>query len=64
MPEEVSGIPRVAIERSHRDFPRRDGQQQGNRRQKPRQPEPEIFPPVPAPGDEGPRIGTRLNVRA
>jgi hypothetical protein len=63
MPDEVSGIPRIAVERSHRDFPRRDGQPQGDRRHPPhRQPAPE--PVTPAPGEDPPTVGSRLNVRA
>jgi hypothetical protein len=63
MPEEVSGIPRIAVERSQRDFPRRDGQQQGSRR-KPARPQPPDGSTAPAPGDDPPLMGSRLNVRA
>jgi hypothetical protein len=63
MPDEVSGIPRIAVERSQRDFPRRDAQQQGNRRKPPRN-EPPSTPLAPAPDDDPPTIGSRLDVRA
>jgi hypothetical protein len=63
MAEEVSGIPRIAVERSQRDFPRREGQQQGNRRKPPRQQLTET-PAAPPPGEDPPLVGSRLNVRA
>jgi hypothetical protein len=63
MAEEVSGIPRIAVERSQRDFPRREGQQQGNRRKAPRHQAPDA-PSAPSPGDDQPTIGSRLDVRA
>jgi hypothetical protein len=63
MPEEVSGIPRIAVERSQRDFPRREGQQQGNRRKPPRHQASDAAL-APSPDDERPTIGSRLDVRA
>jgi hypothetical protein len=62
MPDEVAGIPRIAVERSHRDLPRRDGQQPGNRRKPPR-PAQDVTP-SPAGGDDPPAVGSRLNVHA
>jgi len=63
MPDEVSGISRIVVDRNQREFPRRDGQQQGNRRQPPRH-----QPPAPGagepPDEEPPVVGSRLNVRA
>jgi hypothetical protein len=65
MPDEVPGITRIAIERSQRDFPRRDGQQPGNRRQPPRHhPSPESPAAAPGDDDDPPTVGSRLNVRA
>jgi hypothetical protein len=63
MPEEVAAVPQVAVERSQRDFPRRDAQQQGSRRRPPR-PHPPDAALAPAPGDDPPLVGSRLNVRA
>jgi hypothetical protein len=63
MAEEVSAVPRIAVERSQRDFPRRDAQQQGNRRRPPRHQPPDAAL-APAPGDDPPLVGSRLNVRA
>lgn len=62
MPEEVSGIPAIAVERSQRDFPRRDGQQPGNRRKPPRPPVAAAPAPAAA-GDDPPVVGSRLDVR-
>jgi hypothetical protein len=64
MPEEISGIPRISVERSQRDFPRRDGQQPGDRKQKPHPQEQPPLSATPAPGDDPPTVGSRLDVRA
>jgi hypothetical protein len=64
MPEEVSGIPRISVERNQRDFPRRDGQQPGHRKQKPRHQAQAALSAAPTPGDDPPTVGSRLDVRA
>jgi hypothetical protein len=64
MPDEISGIPRISVERSQRDFPRREGQQPGNRKQRPHHQEQPALSAAPAPGDDPPTVGSRLDVRA
>ena len=64
MPEEVSGIPRISVERNQRDLPRRDGQQPGNRKQKPHHQGQPGLSAAPVPGDDPPTVGSRLDVRA
>jgi hypothetical protein len=63
MSEELSGVTRLTVDRTQRDFPRRDSsQQQGNRRPPAKQPAPAV--PAAAPSDDPPAVGSRLNVRA
>jgi len=63
MPDEISGVSPIAIDRTNQDHPRRD-QQQGSRRQ-PRKPAPRQPAPVSrAAGEDPPLVGSRLDVRA
>ena len=64
MPDELSGVSPIAVDRSNRDFPRRDPQQQNSRRQPPKRQQPQAAPLTAASGDEPPVVGSRLNVQA
>jgi hypothetical protein len=54
------------VNRTNRDLPRRDPQQQDSRRRPPKHSPPAADPAVSAavPGDEAPTVGSHLNVRA
>jgi hypothetical protein len=64
MPDEFSGVSPIAIERNHRDLPRRDPQQQGSRKQPHKQPHHDTQPATASAKDDAPMVGSRLNVRA
>jgi hypothetical protein len=65
MAEEVSGVTRIAVDRTQRDFPRRDSpRQQGDGRRQPRHQTLQAAPSAPLPSDDPPVVGSRLNVRA
>lgn len=64
MPDELSGVSPIAIERNHRDLPRRDPQQQGSKKQPHKQPHPAPAAMSAPSQDDAPVVGSRLNVRA
>ncbi len=63
MPDEISGISPIAIDRTNPDHPRRDQSQHGSRRHPPRPRPPSPEPLAMAEQDERPLVGSRLNVR-
>jgi hypothetical protein len=64
MPDELSGVSQIAIDRSRREFPRREPQQQGSKRQPHRPPQPQTSQLSAASDEDAPVVGSRLNVRA
>ena len=64
MADELSGVSPIAIDRNRRDFPRREPQQQGSKRQPHKQPHQPEAPLSASFGDDAPVVGSRLNVRA